>query len=190
MHLYSITHLHLDVHVPKSVNIWWLYIFSVHNSGIITDQTIYFKEADWISLKPRMERQGETRKKKERKNGSDFFPQQNPSFLLKTISSISVFVFELLTAGLEMQIRLSKMHLFGRKMEYSITRRKKATIHQVTTVLTTSKNVLFPGPNHLLTTGTDDLTLWLSPERQWVKGHQYRWSAGSYDLEIGHFRSG
>ena len=29
-------------------------------------------------------------------------------------------------------------------------------MHQVTTVLATSKNVLFPGHNHLLTTGTDD----------------------------------
>ena len=46
------------------------------------------------------------------------------------------------------------------------TLRKKATIHQVTTLLATSKNVLFPGHNHLLTTGTDDPTLWLSPERQ------------------------
>ena len=36
---------------------------------------------------------------------------------------------------------------------------KKATIHQVTTMLATSKNVLFPGSKHLLTTGTDDLTL-------------------------------
>ena len=34
---------------------------------------------------------------------------------------------------------------------------KKATIHQVTTMLATSKNVLFPGHNHLLK--TDDLTL-------------------------------
>ena len=31
------------------------------------------------------------------------------------------------------------------------------TIHQVSTMLATSKNVLFPGHNHLLTTGTDDL---------------------------------
>ena len=31
-------------------------------------------------------------------------------------------------------------------------------------MLATSKNVLFPGHNHLLTTGTDDPTLWLSPE--------------------------
>ena len=34
--------------------------------------------------------------------------------------------------------------------------RKKATIHLVTTVLATSKIVLFPSPNHLLTTGADD----------------------------------
>ena len=38
---------------------------------------------------------------------------------------------------------------------------KKATILQVTTVLATSKNVLFPGHNHLLPTGTFDPTLWL-----------------------------
>ena len=42
----------------------------------------------------------------------------------------------------------------------------KATIHKVTTMLPISKNVLFPGQNHLLTTNTEDLTLWLSPERQ------------------------
>ena len=36
---------------------------------------------------------------------------------------------------------------------------KKATIHQVTTMLATSKDVLFPGHNHLLTTGTDDPSL-------------------------------
>ena len=33
------------------------------------------------------------------------------------------------------------------------------TIHQVTTMLATSKNVIFLGHHHLLTTGTDDLTL-------------------------------
>ena len=36
---------------------------------------------------------------------------------------------------------------------------KKATIHQVTTMLTTCKNVLFPGHNYLLTKGTDDPSL-------------------------------
>ena len=64
---------------------------------------------------------------------------------------------------------------------------KKATIHQLTTMLATSKNVLFPGHNHLLTTSTDDPTLSLSPEHQRVKGYQYRWLVGDYDLEIGHF---
>ena len=41
---------------------------------------------------------------------------------------------------------------------------QKATIHQVTTMLATSKNVLFPGHNYMLTTGADDPTLWFSPE--------------------------
>ena len=44
------------------------------------------------------------------------------------------------------------------------TLHKNTTIHQVTTMLATSKNVIFSGHNHLLTTGPDDLTLWLSPE--------------------------
>ena len=55
-------------------------------------------------------------------------------------------------------------------------RAKKPTIHQVTTMLATSKNVLFPGHNHLPTTSTDN------PIQQF----DYRLSA-SYDLEIGHF---
>ena len=39
-----------------------------------------------------------------------------------------------------------------------MTLRKKAIIHEVTTMLATAKNVLLPGHNHLLTTGTDDPT--------------------------------
>ena len=35
----------------------------------------------------------------------------------------------------------------------------KNTIHQLTTILATSKNALFLGHNHLLTTGADDLTV-------------------------------
>ena len=54
-------------------------------------------------------------------------------------------------------------------------------------MLSTSKNVQFPGHNHLLTTSADDQTLKLLPERQWVKGHRHRWLAGGYDLEIGYF---
>ena len=40
-----------------------------------------------------------------------------------------------------------------------VTLGKKATIHQLTTMLSTSKNVLCPGHNHLLTTGADDPSL-------------------------------
>ena len=36
---------------------------------------------------------------------------------------------------------------------------KKATIHQVTTMLATFNNVLFLGHNHLLTTGADGPSL-------------------------------
>ena len=71
------------------------------------------------------------------------------------------------------------IYMFGEDcVELSLC--KKATIHQVTTMLGTSKNALFPGHNHLLTTGADDLTLQLSPKCQ-------RGLAGGYDLEIGHF---
>ena len=54
-------------------------------------------------------------------------------------------------------------------------------------MLATSKNVLFPGHNHLLTTGTDHPSLAGVRARIKVLGHQYRWLAGGYDLEIGHF---
>ena len=37
--------------------------------------------------------------------------------------------------------------------------RKINTIHQLTTLLSTSKNVQFPGHNHLLTTCADDPSL-------------------------------
>ena len=68
---------------------------------------------------------------------------------------------------------------YTQQSDHSITSMycEKATIHQVTTMLATSKNVLFPGHNHLLTTGTDDPTLSLSPEGQRVQGHQYQWLA-------------
>ena len=36
---------------------------------------------------------------------------------------------------------------------------QKPTIRQLTTMISTSKNVLFPGPNLLLTTGADDPSL-------------------------------
>ena len=49
--------------------------------------------------------------------------------------------------------------LTGAWVARQLTLHKKATIHQETTRLATSKNVLFSGHNHLLTTVTDDLTL-------------------------------
>ena len=39
------------------------------------------------------------------------------------------------------------------------TAQKKSGIHRVTTMLATSKSVIFPGHSHLLTTGTNDKTL-------------------------------
>ena len=54
-------------------------------------------------------------------------------------------------------------------------------------MLATSKNVLLPGRNHLLTTGADDPSLADARVIIKVSGHQYRWLAGGYDLEIGHF---
>ena len=72
---------------------------------------------------------------------------------------------------------------------------KKATIHLVTTMLTTSKNVFFPGHNHLLSTSADDsdtLIIVSALVKVIIKmsSHQYWWLAGGYDLEIGHFRGG
>ena len=54
-------------------------------------------------------------------------------------------------------------------------------------MLATSKNVLFPGHNHLLTTGTGDPSLADAWAIIKVSGHQYQWLAGGYDLEVGHF---
>ena len=53
-------------------------------------------------------------------------------------------------------------------------------------MLATSKNVLFPGHNHLLTTSIDDSSLAGAWAIIKVSGHQYRWLAGGYDLEIGY----
>ena len=67
---------------------------------------------------------------------------------------------------------------------------QKATIHQITTMLATSKNVLIPAHNHLLTTDADDHLLAGAQAIIKVSGHQYRWLADGYDLEVGHFRTG
>ena len=80
----------------------------------------------------------------------------------------------------------------GVQLVQQISLRKKATIHQLTTMLSTCKIGLFPGHNHLVTTGADDLRLLIiTIVCAWaiikVSGHQLRWLAGGYDLEIGHF---
>ena len=56
-------------------------------------------------------------------------------------------------------------------------------------MLATSKNVLFPGHNHLLTTGSKDPSLAGARATIKVLGLQwdYLWLAGGYDLEIWHF---
>ena len=63
-------------------------------------------------------------------------------------------------------------------------------MYKVTTMLATSENVLFPGHNHLLTTGADDPTLIIAwaPVRVTikVKGHEHQWLASGFDLETGH----
>ena len=54
-------------------------------------------------------------------------------------------------------------------------------------MLATSKNVLFPGHNHLLIF-TLIITLVGAHAIIKVSGHQYWWLAGGYnDLDIGHF---
>ena len=58
---------------------------------------------------------------------------------------------------------------------------------QVTIMLATSRNVLFPGYNHLLITSTNDPTLIIiAGAIIKVLVHQYWWLAGGYVLEIGH----
>ena len=64
---------------------------------------------------------------------------------------------------------------------------KKATIHQVTTMLAATKNVLHPGHSHLLTTGTDDLCQWHLCDNESARSSGPMAITGGYDLEIRHF---
>ena len=70
----------------------------------------------------------------------------------------------------------------------AVSQHKKTTIHQLTTVLSISNNVLFPGRNHLLTTGADDPSLAGAQVIIKVLDHQHQWLVGGYDLELGHFQ--
>ena len=67
------------------------------------------------------------------------------------------------------------------------TLHQKATIHQVTIMPATSKNVLFTGHNNLLTTCTDNPSLTGARAIIKVPGFQYWSLTGSYELEKGHF---
>ena len=78
---------------------------------------------------------------------------EDPNFTVHVSDHILYFLLEML----ELSIGLFCMAAFH-KITIGSTM-QKPTIHQVTTMLATSKNVLFPGHSHLLTTGADDLTL-------------------------------
>ena len=72
-------------------------------------------------------------------------------------------------------------------VHFAVTVYEKATIHQVTTMLATSENVLFPGHHHLLSTGTDDPSLAGAQVIIKVLGHQYWWLVVVFcALERGH----
>ena len=103
--------------------------------------------------------------------------------LFQTVVS-GTFIQCLLNFVPALQLGVSTVHVF---LIWMNTLRKEATIHQVITMLAASKKVLFPGHNHLLTTGTDDPSLACAQVIIKVSAHQYRWLAGGYDLEIGHF---
>ena len=68
----------------------------------------------------------------------------------------------------------------GSSNVWNVSLDKKATIHQLTTMLSTSKNVLFPGQNHLITSGADDPSLY---HRRWHSVDNQ--SAGSSALMVG-----
>ena len=66
---------------------------------------------------------------------------------------------------------------------------KKAIIHQVTTMLAISKNVLFPGHNYLQTTAIDDLTLLLSTEHKLLKAVIFNNSTYQRSLKSENFKT-
>ena len=111
-----------------------------------------------------------------------FFLKRTPHFRHFDLTKLRTFFFQ----------HTSKLQIICKAIEkqnFSLGK-KKNTIHQVTTKLSTSKNVLFPGHSQVLATGADDpsLIITLAGVRVIIKvsGHQHRWLAGGYDLE-GHF---
>ena len=73
----------------------------------------------------------------------------------RNVFSISIFIFFSVAVGSFTSSSISNNNKFS---YHHLSLRKKATIHQVT-MIATSKNVPFPGHNHLLTTSTEDPTL-------------------------------
>ena len=74
--------------------------------------------------------------------------------IMMIVAELGAFVLSIYDCQSAMDSLITLFHVSG-----NITSRKNTTIHQVTTVLATSKNVLLPGHNHMLTTGTDDMIL-------------------------------
>ena len=72
-------------------------------------------------------------------------------------------------SGIDRSLDSSSVVQFPLSVVYADTA-QKTTSHQVTTMLATSKNVLFPGHNHLLTIGADDPAFWLAPDYYLIIG--------------------
>ena len=113
------------------------------------------------------------------------FKHVNNTPMKVTISWIWVWI-----SDLYFHIRWCSTKLYFVSSEYhSHSLHNKATIHQVTSMPPISKNVLFAGHSHILSTGSDDPTLWSSIQVPASEGSSvgYQWLASGYDLEIGHF---
>ena len=67
----------------------------------------------------------------------------------------------------------------ARRMYHLVTQGKKATVNQVTTILSTSKNVLFPPTNYQCWWPFTLITA--------TAPHTAQCEAGGYDLETGHY---
>ena len=65
-----------------------------------------------------------------------------------------------------------------------VTLGKKATIHQLTTMLPTSKHVLFPGHNHLLTTSANDWHFDYRPSTSEWSVIRWLWPGNRTILEV------
>ena len=62
--------------------------------------------------------------------------------------------------GIALEMNALQMTVCSEHMIVGVAVQKKTTIHQIITMHATSKVVLYPGHNHLLTTCTDDPCWW------------------------------